>query len=470
MRQKLTDARTLQSDGQLATILRQLPVAVAVLDSKHRLVWGNDALDRFMTGGADVMMTQWRSLQADGSALPDDQYPDARALRGETTVPGLDIICRLDSGAEVWITICAAPLRDTGGKIQGVVTALKDLDPQRRTGPGEAVALFRQAADTSTDIFWIHNAVDRLEYLSPGFHQTWGIAPEAAMSDFQLWRDRVHPDDRMSAGLALEDVVSLGKTLVHEYRIVRPDGAVRRLQETAFPIRNAEGRVIQVGGIAHDITRQEGLSVYLINQQPQAQALLAGALRRAGHKVTSFASEQAFLDVVSALSHGCVLMRTRDTARDRFELARVLRARRIDLPVIFETDLAGDVSLAIAAMKAGAADVLQAPSDPNAQAAAVTASLASTRDRGLEADASAKARELIARMSRREHEVLQGLLAGGTNKTIARALNLSPRTVEIYRARVMERLGVRTLSEAIMIANAGGLKPSPPSPPFGGDG
>jgi FixJ family two-component response regulator len=152
-------------------------------------------------------------------------------------------------------------------------------------------------------------------------------------------------------------------------------------------------------------------------------------------------------------------VRTDDASPARFALAAALRARRTDLRLIFETALDGDVAVAILAMKSGAADVLPAPADPAAVLAAVALALADVREDALEDRAGQVARQQIALMSQREREVLGGLLRGGTNKTIARTLGISPRTVEIHRARVMERLGAHTVPEAVMAAASAGMKP-----------
>jgi FixJ family two-component response regulator len=155
-----------------------------------------------------------------------------------------------------------------------------------------------------------------------------------------------------------------------------------------------------------------------------------------------------------------VVVRTEDASPARFELARLLRAQRIVSPVVFETDLSGDVALAIGAMKAGAADVLEAPCDPETLRSAVSAALASIGAAAAEDEAAKIARAQIATMSPREREVLEGLLSGGTNKTIARDLGISPRTVEIHRAHVMERLGAQTLPQAVLAATSAGMKPA----------
>ena len=142
-------------------------------------------------------------------------------------------------------------------------------------------------------------------------------------------------------------------------------------------------------------------------------------------------------------------------------LPRELRARRIrGLPVVVTCECAGDVGLAVRAMKAGAADFLEAPCSEADLLAAVASAMADIedakgRDRGAELAAAR-----VAAMAPREREVLDLLLAGGTNKTIARTLGLSPRTVEIHRAKVMEALGARTLPEAVLIATAAGVRPA----------
>jgi two-component system response regulator FixJ len=143
---------------------------------------------------------------------------------------------------------------------------------------------------------------------------------------------------------------------------------------------------------------------------------------------------------------------------DGLELQERLIEQALPFPLIVITGH-GDVPLAVRAMKAGAIDFIEKPFAAETiinSAAAALARLADPRDRDpLAATATAK----LALLTPREREVLQGLLAGLPNKSIAYDLAISPRTVEIHRARVMDKMDARSLSELIRMSLAAGLLP-----------
>jgi FixJ family two-component response regulator len=119
----------------------------------------------------------------------------------------------------------------------------------------------------------------------------------------------------------------------------------------------------------------------------------------------------------------------------------------------------GDVGFGVRVMKAGAVDFLEAPWALEALLFAVKTALAEIHAEADRARGVDEARARIAALTARERAVLEGLLAGGTYKTIARTLGLSPRTVEIHRARIMEALGAHSLPEAVLIATTAGVRP-----------
>ena len=176
-------------------------------------------------------------------------------------------------------------------------------------------------------------------------------------------------------------------------------------------------------------------------------------LRDAGYRVRVFSSGKAFLEAAPALVAGCVVLDICRSGAGGLAIPRELKARRIGLPVIVLGDAQGDVTFVVQVMKAGAVDFLPVPYGSDQLLAAVASAAASTREdeQNQEAD---RARLRIAEMSEREREVLAGLLAGKTNKEIGRDIGLSPRTVETHRAHVMQRLGVQTLSQAVLVATS----------------
>ena len=180
-------------------------------------------------------------------------------------------------------------------------------------------------------------------------------------------------------------------------------------------------------------------------------AVPAAAGRR--RRLVGFASAEALLAGLPAEAR-CLIADVRmPGGMDGVCLVETLRRRGIPLPVILVSGH-GDIPLAVRAIKAGAADFIEKPYQASTILGTVAAALAS-RPAGELPDAEAERQ--IAALSPREREVLVGLVAGKLNKTIAHDLGISPRTVEVHRAHLMEKLGVRSLSAAVRLALSAGL-------------
>ncbi|MDB5374951.1 MAG: uncharacterized protein JWP04_3593 [Belnapia sp.] len=174
-------------------------------------------------------------------------------------------------------------------------------------------------------------------------------------------------------------------------------------------------------------------------------------LRAAGYASVGFASAEALLAGLPAEAR-CLIADVRmPGGLDGVAMVEALRRRGVSLPVILVSGH-GDIPLAVRAMKAGAVDFIEKPYEDTAILGAVAAAL-----RGLPPAPEAEAARQIALLSPREREVLIGLVAGKPNKTIAHELGISPRTVEVHRAHVMDKLGVRSLSAAVRTALMAGL-------------
>jgi len=234
---------------------------------------------------------------------------------------------------------------------------------------------------------------------------------------------------------------------------------VRRIRDTLFPIRDDQGQVLRIAGIAQDLTKDSVALVYVVDADEASRESLSEMLKGAGYEVTPFTSARAFLEAAPALMPGCVVLDTRLPEAGGLRIPADLKARRASLPVIVVGESGGDVRLAVQAMKAGAVDYLELSCSSEMLLSAVATALADVqgaaeRDHSLEL-----ARSRVAELSPREREVLEGLMAGGTNRTIAKDLGLSPRTIELHRSNLMERLGVRTVGEAVLVATTAGLQP-----------
>jgi two-component system response regulator FixJ len=193
-------------------------------------------------------------------------------------------------------------------------------------------------------------------------------------------------------------------------------------------------------------------TVHVVDDDAAVRRSLERLLDAAGFRTVSYESSLAFLAVAPGLSSGCVLLDVRMSGMDGLTLQARLAKLDNHLPVVVMTGQ-GDVQTAVRAMKAGAVDFIEKPYDDdvliNAIALALSAPRRSERNRNREA---AKAAQRVATLSPRERQVLDGLVAGRPNKIIAHDLGISIRTVEVHRARMMERLGVRQLAEAVRLA------------------
>ncbi|NKC29478.1 response regulator transcription factor [Falsiroseomonas selenitidurans] len=213
----------------------------------------------------------------------------------------------------------------------------------------------------------------------------------------------------------------------------------------------------------------DGAFGYVVDDEAAVRRSLALLLGAAGYAVETFAGGEDFLRRATPdLPFGCVVLDVRMPNTDGIAVLREMSSRGLRHPIVVIT-AHGDVPLAVRMMKAGACDMLQKPFAGEALLDAAAAALA-RRD---EAEAAQAAQRRLARLSPRETEVLQGMVAGHQNKVIAQRLGISPRTVEIHRANLMTKLEARSLSEAVRMAmTVGGatlhrLGSAPPPPPAG---
>jgi len=190
--------------------------------------------------------------------------------------------------------------------------------------------------------------------------------------------------------------------------------------------------------------------VHVIDDDDAVRRSLAFLFASAGVKARTYDSPASFLKAAAGLSAGCIVTDVRMPQMNGIELMRRVREMGVSLPVIVITGH-GDVPLAVEAMKASACDFLEKPFRDDDLLGAVRAALKSASA----ADPELQGR--VGQLSTRERQVLEGLVAGQANKVIARALGISDRTVEIYRAKVMSKMKADSFAELIRLALKAGI-------------
>ena len=193
--------------------------------------------------------------------------------------------------------------------------------------------------------------------------------------------------------------------------------------------------------------------VHLVDDDEAIRRSVGFMLKTSGFHVRTYESGLELLKAAPNLEPGCVLLDIRMPAMDGLEVQAALRDKGVTLPVIIMTGH-GDVSLAVQAMKAGAVDFIEKPFEKAVLLSAIEHGVERLKKSAANLDRADEAAVRLQALTPREREVLDGLAKGLPNKTIAYDLGISPRTVEIHRANVMSKLGVRSLSEALRIAFA----------------
>jgi two-component system response regulator FixJ len=196
--------------------------------------------------------------------------------------------------------------------------------------------------------------------------------------------------------------------------------------------------------------------IYIVDDDDAVRQSLQFLLRTAGLKSQAFESARAFYEVLPQVDSGCVITDVRMPDITGIDLLKKVKEVNPDLPVIVITGH-GDIALAVEAMKIGAMDFLEKPFDDDHLLSAVRTAL----DRDAEATRRhaelAEIHQKLAALSNRERQVLEGLVAGNPNKTIAFDLGISPRTVEIYRANLMTKMSANSLSDLVRMAVTAGI-------------
>lgn len=196
--------------------------------------------------------------------------------------------------------------------------------------------------------------------------------------------------------------------------------------------------------------------IYVIDDDEAVRQSIEFLLKTVGITVRGFDSAKAFFEVLPEIEHGCVVTDVRMPEITGIDVLREVSEKKPDLPVIIITGH-GDVPLAVEAMKLGAVDFLEKPFDDDLLIESVRSALSRDADTAKRKAEVAEINDKLNALSKREREVLEGLVAGKPNKTIAFDLGISPRTVEIYRANLMTKMSANSLSDLVRMAMIAGI-------------
>ncbi len=198
--------------------------------------------------------------------------------------------------------------------------------------------------------------------------------------------------------------------------------------------------------------------VYVIDDDDAMRDSLDFLLGAAEFDVTLFESAQHFLDALPGVDFGCVVSDIRMPGIDGIELLKRLKTDHRTFPVLIMTGH-GDVPLAVEAMKLGAVDFLEKPFEDDRLIGMIDIALKQAESGARSAAATLDIAARVESLSPRERQVMEGLVAGLSNKMIAREYDISPRTIEVYRANVMTKMQADSLSELVRLAmRAGAIK------------
>lgn len=191
--------------------------------------------------------------------------------------------------------------------------------------------------------------------------------------------------------------------------------------------------------------------VHLVDDDAAIRRSAGFMLKTSGYQVQTYESGVDLLKQAGGLKQGCILLDIRMPSMDGLEVQQALQEKGVTLPVIIMTGH-GDITLAVRAMKAGAVDFIEKPFGKETLKSSLDEGFRRLSQKGVTGERKKDAQVRLQGLTPRERDVLDGLAQGLPNKTIAYDLGISPRTVEIHRANLMTKLGVRSLSEALRVA------------------
>lgn len=443
------------SEAALLAVTDMTPSLIWRSDRHGRIVWANQGLHAYF-GLKTLDDVRWEDK------VHPDEVETARQIGRENLLAGRPFACqqrlRGADGEFRWFIIRAQQIRD-GEQFLGWCGSALDIDDWRLAADDmqDRDRILRRFYESENTLMWVGVVGTReIEPLNPDLRPAWGMSADGRPVVWERWLTFAHPDDRPQLS-GLFDRAAAGEVAQARFRSVSASGAVRRFHATGFALPDGDDGARRVGGLFVEVASNDDPRIYLIDSNPAAQNAMSHGLTRKGFRVRTFDDAAEFQKICGDLAPGCAILSISGDIDAVLKTAAILKANR-RLPWIAIGNLHDRLQDVVQLMKLGAADILSSPT-PDDVAAAGRAALAVAFGKVLERRGPGDALQKIAQLSQRERQVFDGLVAGGTNKTIAKALNLSPRTIETHRSHLMNRLDVSTLAELVQLAAEGRSNP-----------
>ena len=266
-------------------LVEALPAAIYMTDADGRVTFFNRAAAQLCGCvpelGQDEWCGSWRLYLPDGTPLPQSGSSMAVALKKNRQVSGTEVVAERPDGTRVPLIAYQIPLHDDSGSLIGAVNMLVDISERKKAELSlrESEERFRQVVENIEEVFWmIDLEQNRIVFISSGYEKIWRETRESLYSSPRRWIEAIHPEDRERVRDALPKEIS--GDYDEEYRIIRSDGTLRWIHDRGFPVRNADGTVDRIAGIAEDITERKEAEEALRLRSSQ-QGALADLGRRA---------------------------------------------------------------------------------------------------------------------------------------------------------------------------------------------
>jgi len=199
------------------------------------------------------------------------------------------------------------------------------------------------------------------------------------------------------------------------------------------------------------------INLNIIDDEDLVRNSLATVLRVADYQVETFSSGFEYIKALPGLNPDCVIIDVRMPQMNGLDVLDIVKQHKQNTPVIMISGY-GDIAMAVKAIQTGAADFIEKPVDPEAVLKVVERACGSKQKKGEAEPNDAEFEAALSNLTNRETEVLTLLVKGDQNKVVARKLGISPRTVEVHRSRIMQRLGAKSFAELVRMTVLGGFK------------